>query len=82
MGKKRGEIEEWLKRIFFSGRGDQYVILIKHRTNSEELLKPIPGDGISDVRRGLIYIKSGEAIPYHRVVEIRRKNGEVVYRRS
>ncbi|MEM1762005.1 MAG: RNA repair domain-containing protein [Desulfurococcaceae archaeon] len=82
MGRKRGKIEEWLKRVFFSGRGDQYVVFIKHRTDGEEILKPIPGDEISDVRGGFVYVKAGEVIPYHRVVEIRRKNGEVVYRRS
>lgn len=81
MGKKRGEIEEWLRRIYFGKHREQYVVFIKHRIDSEEMLKPIPGEMISDVRGGFVYVKSGEVIPYHRVVEIRRKNGEVVYKR-
>lgn len=79
-GRKRGEIEEWLKRIVFGGFKDEYMIFIRHRENSEEFLRPIPGSLITDIRRGSMIVQ-GEIIPIHRVEEIRRKNGVVVYKR-
>jgi len=79
-GRKRGEIEEWLRKIVFGGFKDDYVIFIKHRENSEEILRPIPGSLVDDVRGGFIVVKR-ELIPLHRVEEIRRKNGVVVYKR-
>jgi len=82
MVKKRGEIENWLKRIFFSGDKNSYVVLVKHRCDGEEILKPIPGHLIRDIRGGYIYVESGETIPYHRVMEIRKKDGELVYSRA
>ncbi|MEM4717614.1 MAG: RNA repair domain-containing protein [Desulfurococcaceae archaeon] len=81
MGKKRGEIENWLRRIFFTGKGSEYIIFIKHRVNEEEDVKPIPGELLLDIRGGYIYTKSGDQIPFHRVVEIRTKKGEIVYKR-
>lgn len=80
MKRKRGEIEEWLKRVVFGGRRDEYVVYIRFRTEQGEVLKPIPGGVIEDFRGGLIYTRS-EVIPVHRVEEIRDKNDRVVYRR-
>jgi uncharacterized protein (UPF0248 family) len=82
MGRKRGEIEEWLKRIFFTGKSREYFIYVKFRVDGEETLKPIPGEVVVDVRGGYIYTASGEQVPFHRVVEIRDKKGVVVYKRG
>lgn len=82
MGRKRGEIEYWLKRIFFTGESREYVIFIKHRENGTEEMRPIPGLLLGDIRGGYMYLKTGEQIPFHRVVEIRDKNGRVVFKRS
>lgn len=81
MGKKRGEIENWLRRIFFTGRSSEYTIFVRHRENGEENVKPIPGDIIIDIRGGYIFTRAGDQIPFHRVVEIRDKKGEIVYKR-
>lgn len=82
MARKKGAIEEWLKRIKWGGRQGDYVVYIRYRrsgSNVEEL-KAIPGEEIDDVRRG--YIVSGdEYIPFHRVEEIRTKDGRIVYSR-
>jgi uncharacterized protein (UPF0248 family) len=79
-GRKRGEIENWLRKIVFGGFKNDYTIFIRHRENSEEFLRPIPGSLITDIRGGFIIVQ-GEIIPIHRVEEIRRKNGVVVYKR-
>lgn len=82
MGRKRGEIEEWLRKVVFSGEKEEYIVFIKHRTDEGVVLKPIPGKFIDDLRRGYLYVGE-EMIPFHRVVEIRRKDGTIVYiRRS
>ena len=44
-------------------------------------MKPLPGELITDVRRGYIFIGEDQ-VPFHRVVEIRLKNGKLVYRRG
>lgn len=80
VGRRRGDIENWLKRVFFGGRKQDYIVLVKFRVNGEETLRSIPGEIITDVRGG--YIRVGdELIPFHRVVEIRTKKGDVVYKR-
>jgi len=78
--KKRGEIEVWLRKIFFGMDRDKYVLVIKHRNNFEEGYRFIPFSSIKDIRRGYIYIGE-DAIPFHRVVEIRNIDGEVIYSR-
>ena len=80
MGRRRGEIEEWLRKVVFSGEKDEYIVFIKHRTNEGVILRPIPGRFIDDLRRGYLYVGE-EMIPFHRVVEIRRKDGTIVYSR-
>lgn len=80
MGRKRGEVEEWLKRVFFGGRKEDYVVIVRFRVDGEEHLRSIPGELIKDVRRGCMYVGE-DCIPFHRVMEIRTKKGDVVYRR-
>ncbi len=80
MGRKRGEIEEWLRKVVFSGEKEEYIVFIKHRTNEGVVLRPIPGRFIDDLRRGYLYVGE-EMIPFHRVIEIRRKDGTIVYSR-
>ncbi|ADG91341.1 DUF504 domain-containing protein [Thermosphaera aggregans] len=81
MTRRKGEIEEWLKKIFFGGRKNDYVVYVKYRYEGVDVLKPLPGEFITDVRRGYIFIGEDQ-VPFHRVVEIRLKNGKLVYRRG
>ncbi len=81
MTRKRGEIEEWVRRVFFGGDRDRYIIFVRYREEGEENLVPIPASIISDVRRGYIII-GDTMIPFHRVVEIRDSDGRLLYRRS
>lgn len=53
---------------------------MRHRTEAGEILKPIPAAAVEDVRRGYIFV-GGTAIPFHRVEEIRRVDGQVVFRK-
>jgi len=80
LGRKRGEIEEWLRKVVFSGEKGEYIVFIKHRTDKGVVLRPIPGRLIDDLRRGYLYVGE-EMIPFHRVIEIRRKDGTIVYSR-
>ena len=81
MGRKRGEIEIWLRRVFFGGDREKYIIYVRFREAGEEKLLPIPVKLIDDIRRGYIYV-GDTMIPYHRVAEIRDRNGKVLFRRG
>lgn len=78
--KKRGEIEEWLRKVFFGMDRGRYVLVIRHRSDAGEEYKFIPFSSIKDIRRGYIYVGE-DIIPLHRVLEIRSVNGEVIYSR-
>jgi len=80
MGRKRGEIENWLRRIVFGGKKSEYVIYVRFRVDGEEVLRPIPGELIDDLRGGYMYVKD-DIIPIHRVAEIRDRNNRLLYRR-
>lgn len=81
MTRRRGEIEEWVKRVFYGGERDKYVIYVRWREEGVEELVPIPCNMITDVRRG--YIVVGEAmIPFHRVEEIRDTSGRLLFKRK
>jgi len=80
VGRRRGEVEEWLKRVFFGGKRSEYIVYIRFRTNTGEEYRPLPGDFIDDVRRGYIIVGE-DKIPFHRVVEIRDKSGKILYTR-
>ncbi|ADV64464.1 RNA repair domain-containing protein [Desulfurococcus mucosus] len=81
MGRRRGELENWLRRIVFGGRRSDYTVYVRFRTENGEVLKPIPGSLIEDFRGGYIYTRD-EVIPLHRVEEIRDSHDTLVYRRS
>lgn len=78
--KKRGEIEKWLRKIFFGMDREKYVLVIKHRSGVGEEYRFIPFSSIKDIRRGYIYLEE-DTIPFHRVVEIRGIDGGVIYSR-
>lgn len=80
IGRRRGEIEEYLKKVFFHGPRKDYIVFIKYRTSEGEIYRPIPVDLIDDIRSGYIVIGE-DKIPFHRVVEIRRKDSKVIYSR-
>lgn len=82
MGRRRGDIEKWLRRIMWGDDKSKYIVYIKHRSSEGvETLKPIYGEEIDDIRYGYIIVGK-EYIPFHRVVEIRDKNGNIIYKRK
>jgi uncharacterized protein (UPF0248 family) len=77
---RRGMIEEYLKRVFLHGPRRDYIVYIKYRTSEGEEYRPIPVEFIDDIRGGYIIVGE-DKIPFHRVVEIRRRDGRIVYSR-
>jgi len=80
MGRRKGDIEYYLKKVFFHGPRENYVVFIKYRVGGVEEYRPIPVSLIDDVRGGYIIV-GGDKIPFHRVVEIRDRNGLIIYTR-
>lgn len=66
--------------MFFGGERDKYIVYVRFREEGSEELVPIPASLISDVRRGYIYV-GDNMIPFHRVEEIRTRDGRIVYAR-
>ncbi len=82
MGRRRGKIEEWLKKIKWGGKSSEYIVLVRFRDeNDVTILKPVKGEDIIDIRRGFIVLKNS-VIPFHRVEEIRSKDGKILYKRK
>ncbi|OYT37732.1 MAG: hypothetical protein B6U89_06930 [Desulfurococcales archaeon ex4484_58] len=80
MGGRRGEVEKWLRKIFFGGKKEDYIVFVRFRTNNGEEYRPLPARFIDDIRRGYIIVGE-DMIPFHRVVEIRSIDGKIVYSR-
>jgi uncharacterized protein (UPF0248 family) len=81
MTRRRGDIEDWLKRVFFGGDREKYVIYVRYREGGKEELIPIPASLVKDIRGGYIYV-GDTMIPYHRVEEIRDRDGNLLFKRS
>lgn len=81
MGRKRGAIEVWLRKIIWGGLRDECTIYIRHRRLGVEELKPIPANSIRDLRRGYIVVEN-DYIPLHRVEEIICSGKRVFIRRK
>ncbi|WP_054857094.1 DUF504 domain-containing protein [Vulcanisaeta sp. JCM 16159] len=78
-------IREILNKLKWTNQIDNYVVIFVSRgsPNNEEIIDLSRIISIS--RDGFTYISnSGREtyIPYHRVVEIRHKNGTVIFRRN
>ncbi len=81
MGKKRGAIETWLRKIVWGGLRSDCTIYIRYRRYGVEELKPIPANSIRDLRRGYIIV-GNDYIPLHRVEEIVCSGKRVFIRRE
>ena len=69
-----------MKRVFFHGPREEYIVFIKFRIGNEEEYRPIPVSMIDDIRGGYIII-GDDKIPFHRVVEIRSRDAKIIYSR-
>ena len=75
----RSEIREIIKKIFWLNLKDTCIFVIKHRENNVEKLKEIPGSVIDGYTTHYIITLDGTYIPLHRIIEIKRTNGTIVW---
>ncbi len=80
--KGKSVIRETLNRIKWHEKPDRYIIRILHRSLDGEIgFIEIRASDIDEI--GSWYIRlGGTIIPFHRIVEIRRTNGEIVWRKG
>ena len=80
--KGKSVIREALNRIKWFENAEEYTIRILHRSLSGEIGSfEIPASSIDEI--GSWYIRLGDKIiPFHRILEIRRLNGRVVWRKG
>ena len=80
MGKKRGAIEEQLRRIIYGGKCPDCTILVVDRTKTVGY-KEIPVSAIVRVTQSYLILKDGTLIPLHRVLGVKNKHGKIIWRR-
>jgi len=50
LGRRRGDIEKWLRKIMWGSDKSKYIVYIRHRSlEGVEDLKPIYGEEIDDI---------------------------------
>jgi len=80
MGRKRGAIEEQLRRIIYGDKCPNCKILIVDRTITIGY-KEIPVSAIARVTQSYLILKDGTLIPLHRVLGVKNEHGKIVWRR-
>ncbi|MDY6966811.1 MAG: RNA repair domain-containing protein [Halobacteriota archaeon] len=75
-------IRELLNKIKWTDKLENYEIEILHRGAPKDR-KIIPGERITEIRKGYFSYQNRMevTIPYHRVREIRRKDGEIIWKK-
>ncbi|MGC9072268.1 MAG: DUF504 domain-containing protein [Acidilobus sp.] len=81
--KRRGMIEEAVRRAVNGGEPENYVIVYVERSpNGRQGLAEVRASEIIGVSRWAMTLKDEETvIPLHRVVEVRSLDGSYVWRR-
>jgi uncharacterized protein (UPF0248 family) len=84
LGKRRSIIRQEINRIRYSKNPDNYVIIyIDRDVYGNQRLASLEVSQIKGVTEWAIFLKDGETvIPLHRVIEIRDKEGRLVWRRG
>ena len=83
MPKRRNEIKSQLNKIIFQGFAAEHeVVYIDRPPRGQPRLSRLPLDRVSRVTNWAMLLDDGDTlIPLHRVVEIKRKDGTVVWKR-
>jgi uncharacterized protein (UPF0248 family) len=81
--KRRNDIREALNKIIYLGlAGDHVVVYIDRPPGGQPRLSELPVSRIRRVTSWAMILNDGDTlIPLHRVVEIKRKDGHIVWRR-
>ncbi len=84
MGRKRSLIRQQINKVRFSKRSEDYVILyIDRDLQGNQRLASLDFSRIKGVTEWAIFLDDDDTvIPLHRIVEIRNKKGEVIWRRG
>ncbi len=83
MAKRRSRIRDAVNRVLYSGDPEGYVILYRHRRpEGGETLAELDPRFIVKVDSWAVHLATGESIPLHRIVEIRRRSGGAAWRRG
>ncbi|HIC98240.1 MAG TPA: DUF504 domain-containing protein [Pyrodictiaceae archaeon] len=80
MSKKRGIIEEQLRRIIYGGKCSNCTILVIDRRKTSGY-REIPVNAVSRVSQSYLILKDGTLIPLHRVLGVKDENGNIVWKR-
>ena len=83
MGRRRSVIRQEINRILYGGNPRDYSIVYVDRGSGSSTLKELPANRVAMVSGWAILLDDmNTVIPLHRVVEVRRRDGEIVWRRG
>jgi len=83
MAKRRSRIREAVNRAIYTGHTDYQIVYIDRTPEQGARLKSVEARRITRVTGWAVYLDDDwTVIPLHRIVEIRDREGRVVWRRS
>ena len=69
--------------MIYTGKADDVVVVIRHRVEGVgERLIEVPLRSVVKVGPWALHLVGGDVIPLHRVVELRDRDGRVLWRRG
>ena len=80
MGKKRGAIEEQLRRMVYGNKCINCIILVVDRTKTIGY-REIPVSIVAKVTQSYLVLRDGTIIPLHRILCIKDEHGNVIWKR-
>jgi len=80
VGRKRGAIEEQLRRIIYGNKCLNCTILVVDRAKAVGY-REIPASIVVKVTLSYLVLKDGTVIPLHRILCIKDKRGNIIWKR-
>lgn len=81
MARRRSRIREAVKRGLWQLGGD-FLLCYEHRDDHGARIKCVDGRRIVASDSWAVHLDDDTTIPYHRIVEIRGRDGRVIWRRG
>ncbi len=83
MGKRRSVIRQAINRVLMSGNPSAYVIAYVDRDPVRgQSIAEVGGDRVIGVSEWAMTLDDDTVIPLHRVVEVRGRDGRILWRRG
>ncbi len=81
--RKRSRIKQEINKMIFTGKKNYVIVYIDRSRDTGIRLRELPISKVARVTEWALYLDDDyTVIPLHRVVEIRDREGRIIWRRS